>query len=120
MINASGIFLHPWVIPYGLLAVGVVAAYARFLSELPDRTRRLVILGGAVYVIGALGCEMAGSWWVDTIGKGVMSRGLATVEEVLEMSGAIVLAYAFADYIEKHLTGLHVKVSDGNRRVASP
>jgi hypothetical protein len=84
----GGIFWFAWLIP-ALLALGVFAAvYVRFWWRLDEEPRRWMALGGAIFVLGAVGLEMIG---------GAQSEGriadytyvvIIGIEESLEMIGA--------------------------------
>ncbi|MCI0626394.1 MAG: hypothetical protein L0387_32910, partial [Acidobacteria bacterium] len=94
VFSTRGAFLYAWVIPGGVFVLLFAAAYARFLLDLlPLRTRFLFIVGGAVYVSGALGVEMTSAYFVDSYGDGLAGEQtftfaiLGTIEEFLEMSG---------------------------------
>ena len=74
------------------LAVGL--AYARFVFALPRTIMVLTILGGALYVSGALGTELIGGDYASRFGMETRAYLLiASVEETLEMLGLIVFGY---------------------------
>lgn len=50
-----------WIIPYAVAVIGLVATLGRWFLRLPPRLRRRLLIGGAVYLTGAIGFEMAGS-----------------------------------------------------------
>jgi hypothetical protein len=75
----------------------------RFLFHLPARVRYLTVAAGCTYVVGALGMEVPGAYvravyGADTIAYAVMT----TIEETLEMLGAVVFLYAMAVYAALH------------------
>jgi hypothetical protein len=47
-----------WVVPGTAFVFIVLLAYLRFLAHLPQTTRRLFLLAGALFVLGSLGLEM--------------------------------------------------------------
>lgn len=99
-LNTSGFLLFAWVIPYGILAIVLAVAYARFLLWLPRYHSSLFIGSGAIFVAGAIGFEMLGAQEVDKVAKNpVIFAAFSTVEELLEMSGIALFIYALLDYI---------------------
>jgi len=64
------------------------------IVSLPARTRTLFLIAGAVYVSGAVVLEMAGGAYASTHGTDLAYGALASVEEVLEMAGIVVMLYA--------------------------
>lgn len=95
----SGYLRDAWVIPYGIFAVLVLAAYARFLLHLPPRSRWLMLAAGACYVVSSIGLEMVDAEY-DNLFENVdpIDVALYTVEELLEMSGIILFIYALLSY----------------------
>jgi hypothetical protein len=97
----TGFFYSAWVILGGPFVIIVVLAYRRFLFNLPTKSSRLFIAAGALYVLGALGVEMLGGLQEDLYGQQNLAYVvLVTVEEFLEMSGAILFLYALMRYTE--------------------
>jgi hypothetical protein len=92
---ASGYLYFSWVIPAGIVVFAVGLAYLRFVLALPRPEGLLTILGGSLYLGGALGAEMVGSnqaWQHGMQDPAYML--IATAEEALEMLGLIVFGYA--------------------------
>lgn len=106
----GGWFYNAWVIPAGVVLVLLGVTFFRFVLHLPGRTRMLFVLAGAVFVSGAVGLEMAGGAYVSARGFDLAYGVLASVEEVLEMAGIVVMLYALLDHLERHApqTLLHV------------
>jgi hypothetical protein len=104
--NTGGVFHFAWVIP-GIAFVACVAlACAGFLRDLPPRTRRLFLAAAAVYLGGALGVEMIDGYYASRWGAATFQYGLLTsLEEGLELAGAVLLAYALADHLHRHPAG---------------
>lgn len=105
----SGILHHAWVVPYALFCVIVFSATVRFLLHLPAPTRRMMLLAGALYVGGALGFEMlegpiAAQFGVDN----TQTRTLIVFEEMLEMSGVILLISTLLNYMCAYLPGFRL------------
>lgn len=111
LLGADGLLRFAWVVPYGLLTAGVGLCCLSLLRRLPARTRGLFVLAGAVYVGGALGCEMIGGLIAQHHGReGILFAAEVLVEESLEMGGAILFLYALADHLRAELPGLSLRV----------
>jgi hypothetical protein len=91
-----------WVLPAGVLVLAVALVYLRFVLALPRRSRRLFVLSGAVYVLGALGMEMLSGAIYAANGESPNSLlySLATsLEEGGEMGGVVLFIYALLDHL---------------------
>jgi hypothetical protein len=76
-----------WAIPFGILALVIGLSFFPFLWALPKHTRNTFVLGGILFVGGAIGIEMIGAPMVED----AMPYNLLTiVEEGMEMFGVIV------------------------------
>jgi hypothetical protein len=92
---ASGYLYFSWVIPAGIFVLAVGLAYLRFVLALPRLEGSLSILGGGLYLVGAIGTEMVGGNHAWQHGMEVPAYMLiATVEEAFEMLGLIFFGYA--------------------------
>ena len=100
-LNTSGPLLFAWVIPALVFVIAFGLLYLRFLIFLAPQTRRLFLLSGFVYVFGALGMEMIGSAYVSSHGRDLTYGILATMEEILEMSGIALFIFSLIDYLEE-------------------
>jgi hypothetical protein len=110
----SGLLYYAWVIPVAIVLVVLAFLYARFMWDLPTKTRTLFIISGAVFVSGAMVFEMLGGAIFDEMGTGVRHLPyiiLMTLEETFEMGGTILFIYATLRYIQEHLPGLRVMVA---------
>lgn len=115
----SGFLYAGWVIPYGLAVLLLGVTFWRFLMKLPARTRRLFIVAGAIYVVGALCMEMVGGKYLEMVGgvdtpddqRGVAWVIYATIEETLEMAGIVVFIYALTSYIDEELRALRIRIA---------
>lgn len=84
-----------WVLIGAPLALLIVLLLARLVLALPARARTGIILGGALFVAGALGVEFVNGRVLESAGWVVDNTYLygTMVEELLEMSGiAVALA----------------------------
>ena len=94
--------IHPalastWVIPYGLIALGLLWRLRRFLTALPAKTCTSFLKAGSIYLTGAIGMEMVGSFAVRSglIRLHSFWYGAITgLEETLELVGLILFLYA--------------------------
>ncbi|MEJ5945890.1 hypothetical protein WDZ17_11365 [Pseudokineococcus basanitobsidens] len=93
-----------WVV----LAVPVVAVFVLamlpFLARLPRRTAVSFVVAGAVYVGSAVGLELVGGRLVDATSVGTAPYVVvSSLEELGEMVGATLFAWAVADHQRRHL-----------------
>ena len=94
--------VHPalastWVIPYGLVAGGLLWRFRHFLTTLPATTSVRFLRSGGIYVAGAIGLEMVGSFAVRTGLIRLHSFWYGTItglEESLEILGVILFLHA--------------------------
>ena len=112
LLGASGFFYYAWVIP-GIICVGIFGlAYWRFVMHLPPKARKLFILAGMIFLSGAIGMELIGGKWADTIGiENLVYVLIVTVEESLEMTGIVVFIYALLQYLKTLLPNIHFSLS---------
>ena len=110
-MDATGVFHFAWVVPYAVLLLLLVVIYSRFFFALPADTRKHIALAAILYVGGAIGFEMLGGAWVESHGKDAIYYLLATIEELLEMSGAIAFIYAFTFHIGRHIPDLRLRIT---------
>jgi hypothetical protein len=100
----TGVLYLSWILVAAPLVLILVLAYLRFIGHLPSRVRALVLLGGGLYVGGAIGMEVVGSvLWDSGPGYDSMAYALSTaVEELLEMLGSVSFLYGIARYLQEH------------------
>jgi len=117
ILKTEGLLQNAWIIPGAAFALIVAVACRHFLADLPGGTRRLFLAAGSLYVGGALGVEALGGWYTALYGQQNMTYALmATIEELLEMLGIVVLIYALLSYMSSHLKEIRVRVGDGAPR----
>ncbi len=105
-LHASGVLYYAWIIPYGLLTLTLCASYGAFLWQLPKKTRWLCICAGGIYVGGAVGMEMlSGRYFTVHRVQDQTYVVLATIEEILEMSGVVLFIYTLLAYIHTVIPG---------------
>ncbi len=110
MLNTSGLFYFAWVIPYSIAGIVFLLVYVRFVFRLQSRIRNLFILAGLTYVTGAVGVEMIGGWYSELYGYSITYHIIATVEEVLEMTGIVIFIYALMSYIDLELKDIRLSI----------
>ncbi|WP_454063032.1 hypothetical protein [Candidatus Nitrospira salsa] len=98
--DSFGIFYYAWVIPFIPLVLILIPFYARFLLQLPEKTRLAFFVAAALYLGGAIGVELIGGYYVELHGKHNLTYSMiVTVEESLEMGGVILFIWALLVYI---------------------
>lgn len=105
-------FLHSmWVIP-GAIAVLIFAQqYWKFTLHLPKRSRYHFTLAAILYIGGALGMEMLGSYYAELEGQQHLTYALlANLEEVMEMMGTIVFIYGLLLYSGRWAQELQLQI----------
>ncbi|MCU0546706.1 MAG: hypothetical protein MUE44_31845 [Oscillatoriaceae cyanobacterium Prado104] len=109
-LNLGGLFYFIWVIPGAIFVAVIGLSYIKFLKHLPRQTRNLFLLAASIYVGGALGMEMICGYYADAVGQRNLIYGLlASVEEILEMIGAIIFIYALLSYIGSHRENIDLR-----------
>jgi len=84
----SGLLLFAWVIPYGIALIIFLAAYFKFIIELPTRIQLQFVSAGCIYDAGAICFELLGGHYSALYGrKSLMYIVLSKGEEVFEMGG---------------------------------
>lgn len=102
-------FLHwAWVVPYGLLLLGVVAYFWRFVMRLPTTTRKLFFLSGFIYVGGALGIEVI-EGYAYILEMHVVNEVLVLLQEVAEMAGIALFIHTLLGYVRLHAKEITMK-----------
>ncbi|AHM61864.1 hypothetical protein D770_18060 [Flammeovirgaceae bacterium 311] len=111
-LNTSGVFHFAWIIPYGLLVLGVGAAYLRFVWNLPARIKKLMILAGAIYVGGALGMEAVASYYFSQTLENSLTLVIFTIiEESMELSGLLLFLRCLLYYLDVELGGVSFRLT---------
>ncbi len=112
-----GIFRFVWVIP-GIAAVLVLALFfLNFLLHLPAKTRSAFLIAAALYLGGALGVETIGGHFADMGFHNLTYSMIVTVEESLEMAGAILFIQALLMYIADNHTEVHFRFENAPEKV---
>ena len=100
MLDPTGIFHFPWVIPAWGVVIILAMIYRPFLRELPGRIRSLFIAAAIFYLGGALVLEMGSAYLMDRHVEAILIRGaVATGQEFFEMLGLIIFIYGLLLHI---------------------
>ncbi len=100
LLHAGPMFYFPWLALGIVFATFVAFSQRALLLGLPLMTRRLFILAGALYVVGAAGLEAVTAPIYVASGKhSLVHAGLVGVEEGLEMCGAALFLLALLHYV---------------------
>lgn len=94
-----GVVLYGWVVPAAVFVMVLTVVYARFVFLLPPPVRRLAVAAAALYVGGALGLELVEAVLDEQGPRTIVFAGIAGLEDVLEMAGALVFIVALLRYI---------------------
>lgn len=108
--TAGGAFHFAWVIP-GIVFVAVVGAlYLPFLRRLPATTRNGFVLGGGLFVAGAIGLEMVMGLLLGRGDPGIATGITSLAEETLELLGLGVFIAALLHHLRRHTPRLNVVI----------
>jgi hypothetical protein len=101
--HLTGFFHYCWVIVAIPLVLLFVLAYLRFLRDLPQTTRLLFIVSGAIFVGGALGMDMLGGYFMThPLGNFDMQPIMITIEEFMENLGIVLFIFTLLSYMKSH------------------
>ncbi len=113
VFNLSGIFYNAWVIPYGLAAIAGAVLYLPFLRRLPGSVVTFFVIGGIIFISGAVVIEMFEGRYEATHGTSNLMYDLyVAVEEFLEMTGISIFIYALLRYLSVSSHSLTILVQE--------
>jgi len=103
-VEAEGFLYYPWVLSYVSLFLLAVFYYFRFYLRLDEKLQLRLALSAIVFLSGAVGLEIISAEEAyandtDTIKYSV----LYTTEEILELTGLLLLVDGLLSYIERNL-----------------
>lgn len=111
--ETHGLFYSIWIVPYGIVVLVLFRIYLRFLLRLPATFRYRLIFAGILYVSGAIGVEAIGEWLSELKLEHTFAFiACVTIEEVLEMSGAVILIHGLLCYISTEFPNLSIAIKD--------
>lgn len=95
LFDTTGALHFGWVIPGGALVLVLGLSFLGFLRRLPRATARVFVLAGALYVLGAVACDVPLGWWTSVHGDDGLGYALIDwCEETLEYTGLTIFASA--------------------------
>ena len=107
--NKRLFYYFPWAVLGLLFALTVFIVYLKFLFHLPQRFAFLFITSGALYVGGAVGMEFIAARIIDGFGVASIYHTIVqTIEESLEMIGAILFFYSLTEYWNNRYGGMEI------------
>lgn len=94
--DLSGLLYFAWVVPYGMLVAILAVALLPFLRRLDPEVRRRFIIAAIVFLSGAVGMELIGGRLYESLDqqRNLTYDLITTCEEILEMTGLILLIRA--------------------------
>ena len=121
ILDIGGPLRYAWVIPGALFAACVALASRGALRKLPRPTARLILLGGCLYVGGAVGLELLDSQLSDASQvPRLASAAEASVEELLEMLGMSVYLFGVLAYLVAAPGASQTRTIRAGKRDATP
>jgi len=92
-----------WAIPGGIIAAFVGGVYLGFLFQIDRRTAIRFVVGGALFVGGAVGVELATESYAENDRLDTLAYNLWTaVEEGMEMAGVLVFLKALLLWMKQN------------------
>jgi len=108
-VNAEGYIYYPWVLPYVVVFLVLVAAYFKFYLRLPRPTQVGLFIAAVMFLFGAVALDMVGGNEADANGTSTIYYSvLYTIEEILEMTGVIVLIRTLLLYMKREFKDLKI------------
>lgn len=111
--DLRGAFYYSWVI-VGMAGVSLLAAlYFRFLMDLPSGFRGELLLAAGLYLTGVIVFELIGGNYASIHGEtNLVYERLTTGEELLEISGLIILINALLKQIQTSQKSLLLSIQN--------
>jgi hypothetical protein len=110
--DGGDIFHFAWVIFGMAFAVTFVLSYLKFFFHLPSPTQRRFFAAGTVFLSGALGMELLGSYYASLHGvRNFPYSMLAAIEEGLEMTGVIIFINALLNYLNDYYKKVRLRLT---------
>ena len=93
LFDTEGVLHFGWVIPAAAVVLAVGLAFIGFLRRLDRATTGNFVVAGALYVTGAVLCELPLGWWTEQYGNADLGYALIDwCEETLEFTGLTLFA----------------------------
>jgi len=114
IMGAGGFLYFAWVVP-GIGAVVLFGiAFLRFFLHLETKFKLLFFFSLALYLAGAVGGEMISGHYAALLGQRNLTYAVvASLEESIEFSGAILINYSLFKYIETYFSEFSFLVKSG-------
>lgn len=108
IIDNNGVWIYVVVTLLGAIVLAIMVALTgriyKFFMTLPYDVRKLIIIAGSIYFMGAFILENVGeAIWFITYNPNLIYEYLGSVEEFAEMSSIIILQYACICYYYEKL-----------------
>ena len=101
-----------WAIPGGVVAAFDGGVYLGFLFQIDRRTAIHFVMGGALFVGGVVGIELATESYADNDELDTLAYNLWTaVEEAMEMGGVLVFLRALLQWMKERPETAECRVS---------
>lgn len=112
LIQASGVAFQIGCVALSI-AVSVVLGvlYFRLFQSLPRETRIRLVIAVVLYAGGAIVFDEISGCWRERFGRNGVYLVLASLEELLEMSGCIAFIRAFLLYVDQRHRGLVIRIT---------
>jgi hypothetical protein len=114
-----GIFYFAWVIPGMAITLVFALLFLKFFLHLPLQIKLFVLLAAILYIGGAIGVEMIGGRYAEQRRDELTYNMIVTLEESLEMAGAIVFIHALMTYIEANYREVRFRFEHSNENTRS-
>ncbi len=114
-LNTSGYLYFAWVIPYGIATFALAIFFVPVFNQLNRRNKIGFSLSAITYISGAIGFEMIGGKYLETISQTTKKIDLTydlitTMEESLEIVGLILLVYTLISMVEISCGGFNIRI----------
>jgi hypothetical protein len=78
--------------------------------NIPAPSRKRFLISAALYLGGSIGFELIGGWYTENVGTGNLAYTMiVTVEEGLEMAGAITFIWALLQYLSEYYKEVNIR-----------
>jgi hypothetical protein len=108
--DKASIFFFAWVIPGMILVLILGILFLKFVINIPAPSRKRFLISAALYLGGSIGFELIGGWYTENVGTGNLAYTMiVTVEEGLEMAGAITFIWALLQYLSEYYKEVNIR-----------